>query len=75
MRVWGRTFDAQCDLIDDTYIPNVLSSRGAFAAVGPDERIFLEHGDDGVTMTSDGIHPNATGYAETAAEWQTSMGL
>lgn len=72
MRVWGRNADANCDLIDG-WIDEVVALR-AWAHLGPDERVFLENGDNGVTYTADGVHPNAAGYALTAAQWKTAMG-
>jgi lysophospholipase L1-like esterase len=75
MRVWVRNFAAACNAIDDTWIPNVLSTRSAWAFLGPDERIFLENGDNGVTYTADGIHPNRAGYILTAAQWKTVLGI
>lgn len=68
MRVYRSDYTAEQDELDDTYIPAVLATRGAFAFVGPDERTFLP---GNVTDTT---HPNETGYALTAAEWQTAMG-
>lgn len=57
------------DLMDDTLIPDVLSTRSAWAFVGPDERSFLPGHIDG-----DAIHPDAVGYTLTAVAWQTVMG-
>ena len=73
MRPWTRLHPAECDTIA-TRIGHVLSTRGAWAFVGPDERVFLENGDDGVTYTSEGVHPNTAGYALTAAQWQSVLG-
>lgn len=72
LRVWARTYP-HLDLMDDTYIPQVIAGR-AWASLGPDERDFLENGDDGVTYTSDGVHSNAAGELLTAQEWKTWMG-
>lgn len=73
MRPWRRSFNTQADNMAG-WIATVLSTRGPWAAAGPDERIFLKAGDDGVTYTDDGIHPNSAGYTLTAAEWQAVMG-
>jgi lysophospholipase L1-like esterase len=73
MRPWRRGYAAECNTVA-TRIGNVLATRGAWAFVGPDERVFLENGDDGVTYTADGIHPNTAGYALTAAQWKTALG-
>lgn len=81
MRPWKPDYDGsfqtKLDLIGDTLIPNAISGR-AWAHLGPDERIFLEHGDDGatyITPAPDRIHPNSAGYALTAAEWKVTLGL
>lgn len=73
MRPWRRDYATECDSLA-TWIADVISTRSAWALVGPDERVFLENGDDGVTYATDGVHPNAAGYALTAAQWQTVMG-
>jgi len=74
MRPWKRSEATDCNSLA-TWISDVVATRSSFAHLGPDERVFLENGDDGVTYTSDGIHPNAAGYALTAAEWKTVLGL
>jgi lysophospholipase L1-like esterase len=56
-------------------IDTVLSTRGAWAFVGPDERVFLENGDGGATYMADSKHPNHAGYALTAAQWGLALGL
>lgn len=73
MRVWKQGFDSGCDNLA-TWISDVLATRGPWAAVGPDERVFLKLSDNGVSLTSDGVHPNNSGYVYTAREWQIAMG-
>lgn len=73
MRPWRRGYATECDSLA-TWIASVVSTRSTWAFVGPDERVFLENGDNGVTYTSDGIHPNTAGYALTAAQWKTVLG-
>lgn len=73
MRPWRRGYAADANTLA-TWINNVVTARAAWAFNGPDERVFLENGDDGVTYTSDGVHPNAAGYALTATQWQTALG-
>lgn len=75
MLVWGRGYEVGCDVIDDTWIPSVLSTRGSFASVGPDERVFLKGSDNGFTNTNDGVHANAAGNHETALAWKAALGL
>lgn len=71
---WRRGFNAESAAMG-TSIAGVVAARSPWAHVGPDECIFLENGDNGVTFTADGIHPNAAGYTLTASEWQTILGL
>jgi hypothetical protein len=42
---------------------------------GPNERLTLEAGDNGVTNTTDGIHPNAAGILANDAAWAAAMGI
>ena len=74
MRPWRRNFNTNCNTLAG-FIANVVAARSAWAFLGPDERVFLENGDDGVTYTVEGIHPNTAGYALTATQWQTALGL
>lgn len=67
MRVWRRDTESNCNLMA-TWIGDVIASR-AWCHLGPDERVFLEAGDDGETYTGDGIHPNDAGQRLTAAQW------
>lgn len=67
-RVLVTTYTTGQNRIDDTWLPNVLSTRGAFAAVGIDERDFLPG------HLADYTHPDPSGYTLTAAAWQTAMG-
>jgi lysophospholipase L1-like esterase len=73
MRPWRQNFNSQCDQMDNFWIPNVLSSRSSWAFLGPDERVFLKHNDNGASRTTDGVHPNIEGYHQTALAWQASI--
>ena len=73
MRPWTRAHPAECNTMA-TWTNAVLVARAAWASVGPDERVYLENGDDGVTYTYDGVHPTAAGYVLTAAQWKTALG-
>lgn len=68
MRVYNTDYTTEQNLLDDTWIPDVLSTRAAFAAVGPDERTFLPG------HVVDYTHPDATGYLLTANGWKQVMG-
>ncbi len=75
MRPWERgdaTKQSKLDLID-TIIQSVIAGRD-YCHLGPDERGFLENGDDGTTYTSDGTHPNELGQRLTAAKWVETLG-
>lgn len=58
--------------LNDTWIPNVLASRSAWASIGVDERNFLVAGPYLVDTT----HPTAAGYTHEAHQmaWEL-MGL
>jgi len=55
-RSWGAS-TAACH----TAIDAMLSTRGPWAVAGDDEAVWLEGGDNGVTMTSDGVHYSTAG--------------
>jgi lysophospholipase L1-like esterase len=69
---WVRGRLAECNTLAGR-IATVVGAR-AWAFIGPDERVYLEGGDDGVTYTTDGTHPNAAGYTLAAQLWLTAMG-
>ena len=70
---WIRNADAGADT-HAAAVAAVLASRGAWAFVGPDERVILKGADNGATNTSDGVHPSPSGSAALAAEWKTLLG-
>jgi len=72
-QAWRRGYAASCNSLA-TWLGNVLSTRGGWAFVGPDERVYLENGDDGATYTDDGVHPNNAGYILAAAQWKAILG-
>jgi len=67
MQIWRRGCDTNSDLYN-AWITDVIASR-PWVHLGPDERIFLANGDNGITYTVDGIHPNTAGWVLTAEEW------
>jgi lysophospholipase L1-like esterase len=71
MRPWRRGEAADCNTLA-TWIADIVALLD-YAHEGPDERVFLENGDDGATYTSDGIHPNEAGSALTAQQWRTLL--
>lgn len=75
MLVWVRDYLSQCNSINTWIAAVIADGRSSWAFVGPDERVFLEGGDNGVTYTADGVHPNHAGYLLTAQKWQEAMGF
>ena len=74
-RVWLRAAGmVNCDRFAG-WIADLCAARPGWLLPGVDERVFLENGDDGATYTSDGLHPNAAGYALEAARWRTVLGF
>ena len=74
MRPWYLAYSAAADTCA-TWIAAVIAARSSFCYLGPDERVFLENGDGGAThIGGDGVHPNAAGYALTAAQWRSVLG-
>jgi lysophospholipase L1-like esterase len=72
-RVWYQADPSACATLDGWIGELVPTTAGTF--LGPDERIVLENGDDGATLTGDGVHPNHAGYTAMAAAWRSAMGL
>jgi lysophospholipase L1-like esterase len=74
MRPWRRTYTTTPDTIAG-WINDVIleAAYSGYCFDGPDERVFIENGDDGATYTSDGLHPNAAGYALTGAQWAAAL--
>lgn len=71
-KAWVQGRDAACDTLA-TWTDDIVASR-AFLRAGHDERVWLEGGDNGATMTSDGVHYSVAGSAECAAQWQDILG-
>jgi lysophospholipase L1-like esterase len=73
MRVWVRDKLAECNTLA-SWIGDLVAAR-SFVHLGPDERVFLENGDNGTTYTSDGTHPTSPdGYRLEAAQWRSVLG-
>lgn len=70
-RPWKRGFTAECNILAG-WITDIVAARSN-THVGPDERIWLEHGDDGVGYTSDGVHYNTAGNLVAAEQWRAIL--
>lgn len=62
-RPWRRGYATECNTLA-TRIDHIVAARPDVAFVGDDERVWLEGGDNGATMTIDGTHYSAAGDAE-----------
>lgn len=74
MRPWRVGYTAAANIVAG-WINTVLATRSAWALVGPDERVFLENGDNGATYLADGLHPTDAGYHLTGQQWRGVMGI
>lgn len=70
---WRRGYTADCNTIAGWIDDIILDYPGGNVLVGHDERTWLEGGDDGATMTSDGIHYSEAGQTECAAQWEAIL--
>lgn len=73
MRVFVKSKAAECANIAQWYADLVTANPGV-CFLGPDERVFLENGDDGATYMADDRHPNVAGYIVEFANWRSSLG-
>lgn len=67
-RPWRRDYGDECDTLAG-WIDDIVATYASGVYVGIDERVWLEGGDDGATMTVDGIHYSVAGQTAGAAAW------
>ena len=72
-RPWRRGYATQCDTLAG-WINDIVAARPGVVSVGDDERVWLENGDNGAAMTSDGIHYSASGQAAKALQVKAVLG-
>jgi hypothetical protein len=65
----GPDFDTMAGWIDD-----IIATYPSGVAVGMDERIWLENGDDGATYTTDGCHYSLPAHVVCSQAWIAGMG-
>lgn len=70
--IWRRGYATQSATIN-SWIDDIIASY-EYVFAGPDESVWLENGDDGITYTSDGIHYNAAGNLKAAEKWLIALG-
>ena len=73
MRPWAQGQDADAATLSG-WISTVVAARSSFAAVGPDEAVWLKGVDDGATNTTDGVHYSTAGHAAAVTAWLTVLG-
>lgn len=72
---WARNNDSDSHFNDlATWITDIVSTRSAWASVGPDQRVWVKGADNGATNTIDGVHFSVAGNLACAAQWQTALG-
>lgn len=78
-KVWRRNTGLQSVGIAaiNGYIDELINdpSYSGWLHVGVNEANILEGGDDGVTYTNDGIHPNAAGCSLEATAWRSTLNV
>lgn len=72
-RPWQRNYTAESNTLAG-WIADVVTA-GSKLYLGTDERVWMEGGDDGATMTSDGVHYSAAGELACAVQWKAAFGL
>lgn len=72
VKPWRRGYAAECNTLAG-WIDTIIADYAGNVLVGHDERIWLEGGDDGATMTTDGTHYSDAGQAECASQWETIL--
>lgn len=65
---WRRGYAADCNTLAG-WIDDIIADYSGEVLVGHDERTWLEGGDDGATMTYDGIHYSTAGETECYNQW------
>ncbi len=72
-RVWRSGEAADCNSLA-TWMADLVTLKGTWLKLGDDERVWLEGGDNGATMSSDGVHYTAAGKIAAAAARKTALG-
>ena len=74
-KVWRRNTGLQAVGIAaiNGYTDTIVAARSSWLSVAVNEANIIEGGDDGVTYTSDGVHPNEAGCTLLAAAWRAAI--
>lgn len=74
-RPWRRTLPMATWNNVAAAIDTIIADYPGLVSAGDDERVWLEGGDNGVTMTSDGTHYSAAGQVEKKNQMMTVLGF
>lgn len=69
---WRQGYTTECNTLAG-YIDSVIALYPTFVFAGHNERVWLEGGDDGATMTTDGVHYSSAGQTECEAQWRAIL--
>lgn len=72
-KVWRRGYSTEVGTIAG-WTDTVISDNSSFCSLADDERGWLEGGDDGATMTVDGVHYSTAGNTEKINQMETVFG-
>jgi lysophospholipase L1-like esterase len=70
---WRRNYGTECDTLAG-YIDDLVALYPGQCYVGDDERTWLEGGDNGATMSTDGVHYSEAGYVAKRAAVRAIIG-
>lgn len=71
---WKRGATANANTVASR-INSIIATDPVHLFAGDDERVWLEGGDDGATMTIDGVHYSAAGHAAKVTAVRAALGL
>jgi lysophospholipase L1-like esterase len=71
---WSQPLDDARVIDEHDWIDELVALDTDHLHVGHNEAVWLEGGDDGATMTSDGVHYTAAGNTECISQWETVLG-
>lgn len=74
-KVWSRNTYASTAQINrvNLSIDTLVIQRSSYVKYGHIEPVWLENGDNGTSLTTDGIHYNAAGNTELDHQWRTIL--
>ena len=73
VKPWNRGYTASATTMAG-WIDALIAANPGVVFAGHNEAVWLEGGDNGVTMTADGTHYSAAGNTEAINQWMTVLG-